>query len=68
MVPTAPMGIYSNKYNSLKEVKDGTSLAVPNDPVNLARALKVLVDEGLIEVDPKVDPLKVSEKDVTKNP
>ncbi len=41
---------------------------MPNDPVNLARALKVLVDEGLIEVDPNVDPLKVSEKDVTKNP
>ncbi|MFI8492952.1 MULTISPECIES: MetQ/NlpA family ABC transporter substrate-binding protein [Peribacillus] len=68
IVPTAPMGIYSNKYKSLKDIKDGTSLALPNDPVNLARALKVLVDEDLIEVKPDVDPLKVSEKDVTKNP
>ncbi|MGE6377564.1 MetQ/NlpA family ABC transporter substrate-binding protein [Peribacillus muralis] len=68
VVPTAPMGIYSSKYKSLKEIKDGASLALPNDPVNLARALKVLADEKLIEVDPDVDPLKISEKDVTKNP
>lgn len=68
IVPTAPMGIFSNKYKSLDEIKDGSTLALPNDPVNLARALGVLEDEGLIKIDENVDPLKVSEKDVKENP
>ena len=37
-VPTAPMGIYSNTYKSLDEVKDGATIAIPNDPTNAARA------------------------------
>ncbi|MGM9954280.1 MAG: MetQ/NlpA family ABC transporter substrate-binding protein [Peribacillus sp.] len=68
IVPTAPMGIYSTEYKSLADIKNGATIAVPNDPVNLSRALKILLDEGLIEVDPDVDPLRISEKDVTKNP
>lgn len=68
VVPTAPMGIYSKKYKSLDEIKDGTSIAVPNDPSNMARALKILVDAKLIEVDPAANQLTLSEKDVTSNP
>ncbi|MBD3109764.1 hypothetical protein IEO70_15600 [Bacillus sp. AGMB 02131] len=66
-VPTAPMGIYSNTYKSFDEVKDGATITIPNDPVNAARALNTLQDEGLIVVDEKVDPLKVSEKDIIEN-
>ena len=43
-VPTAPMGIYSNKYKSLDEVKDGATIAIPNDPTNAARAFNTLQD------------------------
>ncbi|RID86116.1 hypothetical protein D1953_10095 [Peribacillus asahii] len=68
VVPTAPMGIYSKKYKSLDEIKDGTSIAVPNDPSNMARALKILVEAKLIEVDPAANQLTLSEKDVTSNP
>lgn len=68
IVPTAPMGIYSNKYKSLDEIKDGSTLSLPNDPVNLARALGVLEDEGLIKIDENAEPLTVSEKDVKENP
>jgi D-methionine transport system substrate-binding protein len=66
-VPTAPMGIYSNKYKSLEEVHDGATVTLPNDPTNAARALKTLQDEGLIKLSPDADPLKVSEKDVVEN-
>ena len=66
-VPTAPMGIYSNTYKSFDEVKDGATITIPNDPVNAARAFNTLQDEGLIVVDEKVDPLKVSEKDIIEN-
>ncbi|MGG3572519.1 MetQ/NlpA family ABC transporter substrate-binding protein [Bacillus gobiensis] len=67
IVPTAPMGLYSNTYKSLDEVKDGSSIAIPNDPPNLARTLLVLQDAGFIKLDPKTNPLTVSEKDVVEN-
>ncbi|MDQ0163026.1 MetQ/NlpA family ABC transporter substrate-binding protein [Aeribacillus alveayuensis] len=67
IVPTAPMGIYSNKFKSLDEVTDGSQIAIPNDPTNLARALLILQDEGLITLDSSVNPLTVSEKDVKEN-
>ncbi|MEK5037788.1 MetQ/NlpA family ABC transporter substrate-binding protein [Sporosarcina sp. FSL K6-3457] len=66
-VPTAPMGIYSNKFKSIEEIADGSKITLPNDPVNAARALIVLQDEGLIEFDPNIELLKASEKDVTVN-
>jgi D-methionine transport system substrate-binding protein len=67
-VPTAPIGIYSNKFKSLEEIKPGSTVALANDPTNLARGLTVLRDNGIIEIDDKANPLRVSEKDVTKNP
>ncbi|MFT4413935.1 MetQ/NlpA family ABC transporter substrate-binding protein [Fredinandcohnia humi] len=66
-VPTAPMGIYSNVYKSLDEVKDGSTVTLPNDPTNAARALNTLRDAGLITINESADPLKVSEKDIVEN-
>ncbi|MBD1382858.1 MetQ/NlpA family ABC transporter substrate-binding protein [Metabacillus arenae] len=66
-VPTAPMGIYSNTYQSLDEVKDGATITIPNDPTNAARAFQTLEDEGLITVDEGADPITVSEKDIIEN-
>lgn len=66
-VPTAPMGIYSNNYKSLDEVKDGATIAIPNDPTNAARAFNTLQDEGLITISEEADPLTVSEKDIVEN-
>lgn len=67
-VPTAPIGVYSNKYKTLEEIEDGSTVAIANDPTNLARGLTVLRDNGLIEFDSEVDPLRASEKDITSNP
>ena len=67
-VPTAPMGIYSNTYKSLNDVKPGSSFTLPSDPVNGARAFIILQKEGLIKLNPGVSPLKVSEKDIADNP
>ncbi|MEQ2525470.1 MetQ/NlpA family ABC transporter substrate-binding protein [Bacillaceae bacterium CLA-AA-H227] len=66
-VPTAPMGIYSNTFKSIEEIKDGASITIPNDPTNAARAFNTLQDEGLIVLDENVDPLTVSEKDIVEN-
>jgi D-methionine transport system substrate-binding protein len=68
VVPTAPMGIYSKKYDSLDEIEEGSQIAIPNDPTNAARAFLILEEEGLIKVDPDVNPLVISERDVVENP
>jgi D-methionine transport system substrate-binding protein len=66
-VPTAPMGIYSKKFASLEEIKEGSAIAIPNDPTNAARAFLILEDAGLITVNAEADPLTISEKDVEDN-
>jgi D-methionine transport system substrate-binding protein len=66
-VPTPPMGLYSKKYALGTPIKPGATVAVPNDPVNLQRALWILRDLGLVEIrDSK--PVDVTELDVIKNP
>jgi D-methionine transport system substrate-binding protein len=66
-VPTPPMGLYSKKHALGTPIKPGSTVAVPNDPVNLQRALWVLRDLGLIEIhDSK--PVDVTEFDVIRNP
>jgi D-methionine transport system substrate-binding protein len=66
-VPTPPMGIYSKKHALGEKIGAGAKVAVPNDPVNLQRALWILRDLGLIEIrDSK--PVDVTELDVIKNP
>jgi D-methionine transport system substrate-binding protein len=67
VVPTAPMGIYSNKFDSLDAIEDGSAIAIPNDPTNAARAFQILQDAGWITLNPDSDPLTVSEKDVEEN-
>jgi D-methionine transport system substrate-binding protein len=67
-VPTAPIGIYSNEYSSLDAVKDGSTVAIANDPTNLARGLNVLSDAGVITFDETIDPLRVTVKNIKENP
>jgi len=58
------MGLYSNDYSSLDELPDGASIAIPNDPTNEGRALKLLAEHGLIEVTE--EPITIA--DITANP
>lgn len=62
----SPMGVYSEKVKSLDELEDGASIAIPNDPTNGGRALLVLEQAGVIEVDDAVGVLPTV-KDITKN-
>lgn len=61
-----PMGMYSKKLKTISELADGSTIAIPNDPTNGARALLVLADNGLIKLDPAKG-LNVSMLDVTEN-
>jgi len=67
-IPTASLGVYSKKYKSVAEIKDGSSVTIANDPTNLARALKYLQTLGFIKIKPDIDPAKASEKDIAENP
>ncbi len=46
-----PLGLYSNNISSVEDIPDGASVAIPNDPSNGGRALILLQQAGLIEVD-----------------
>ncbi|WP_298039917.1 MetQ/NlpA family ABC transporter substrate-binding protein [uncultured Microbacterium sp.] len=55
---------YSNKVDSLDELKDGATVAIPNDPTNEGRALELLAAEGIIEISEGADTLS----GITENP
>lgn len=66
--PVAPMGVYSSKHRNLDAVPSGAKVALPNDPSNLARALLVLQQAGLVKVKEGVNPARISELDLSANP
>lgn len=45
------VGLYSKKYTSFAALPHGAKVAIPNDPVNQGRALLLLQQAGLIELD-----------------
>ena len=62
-----PFGLYPGKTKSLDDLKDGATVAVPNDATNEARALLLLQDAGLIELKNPED-INSTPKDITSNP
>ncbi|WP_347297722.1 MetQ/NlpA family ABC transporter substrate-binding protein [Dolosigranulum savutiense] len=67
-VPTAPMGIFSNTYDSLADVEEGAEFSLPGDATNAARAYNILEREGLVKLISDVNPLTTSKQDVEENP
>ena len=51
----APIGLYSNKFNRIEDIKDGAKIAVPNDPSNWGRALLLLQEYDLLTVTDNFD-------------
>lgn len=62
-----PMGIYSQKLRDLNAVMDGAKVALPQDPLNCSRALQVLADSGLIELQSGSGDIKAL-SDISSNP
>ena len=62
-----PMAIYSNKYKDLKDIPNGATVAIPNDPTNGGRALLLLQQAGLITLKDGGN-VKSSVADITSNP
>lgn len=46
-----PLALYSEEYSSVEDIPEGATIAVPNNPTNLARALLNLQTAGLLELE-----------------
>jgi D-methionine transport system substrate-binding protein len=61
----APMGLYSEKITDISELKEGDKIAIPDDPSNQARALRLLESADLIKLADDFglfgDPSKITE-------
>ena len=62
-----PFGIYSGTKDSLDDLEDGDSIAVPNDTTNEARALLLLQDNGIIKLKDGAG-LEATVNDIEENP
>jgi D-methionine transport system substrate-binding protein len=62
-----PMGAYSQKIKNLGELKEGATVAIPNDPTNAGRALLLLQTAGLIKLKPEAG-IKATVGDIVENP
>ena len=62
-----PMGVYSKSIKNVAYLPDGAKIAVPNDPTNGGRALKVLETAGILKVRPEAGIL-ASPADIVDNP
>ncbi|MYQ43780.1 metal ABC transporter substrate-binding protein [Streptomyces sp. SID4985] len=62
-----PLGLYSHKVKKADALKSGATVAVPNDAVNEARALKLLAANKLITLKDGVGN-EATPADITANP
>ncbi|WP_326584057.1 MetQ/NlpA family ABC transporter substrate-binding protein [Streptomyces sp. NBC_00487] len=62
-----PLGLYSNKVKSADALRNGATVAVPNDTVNEARALKLLDASGIITLKDGVG-TDATPADIAENP
>lgn len=62
-----PMGVYSKSVKKVEDLAEGAKIAIPNDPTNCGRALKVLETAGLIKL--KADAgILATPNDIVENP
>lgn len=63
-----PIGLYSNKIKSLKDLKDGDKIGIPNNPSNEYRALVLLEKNGLIKLKTGLTNYSATPADIAENP
>jgi D-methionine transport system substrate-binding protein len=62
-----PFGVYSHHYKHLADIPAGATIAIPNDPSNVGRALLLLEHKGLISLKDPAN-LLATPQDITANP
>lgn len=62
-----PIAGYSKKIKTVNELKEGSQIAVPNDPTNLGRSLLLLQKQGLLKLKDGAG-LSATVLDIVENP
>ena len=62
-----PMGVYSKKVKDIKDVANAAKVAIPNDPTNGGRALRILADAGFFTLKDGVG-VNGTPADIVANP
>ncbi|TGB02215.1 MetQ/NlpA family ABC transporter substrate-binding protein [Halobacillus salinus] len=63
-----PIGVYSQKYDSLDNVEDGTTLVMSRSVSTHGRVLSLLEKHDLIKLDEDVEKVNATVQDVVENP
>lgn len=63
-----PMGGYSKKYTTIGQLPEKAIIALPNDPSNSERALKLLAEAGLITLSAPDKDNVIGLKNISTNP
>lgn len=66
--PTLGIFLFSDKYKDLQNIAKDSTVGIPNDAVNLARALRVARDLGLITLKADKNEQKAAIADIDSNP
>jgi D-methionine transport system substrate-binding protein len=66
-VHVEPFGLYSSKHKNIRDLPNGATLAIPNDPSNGGRALLLLQANGLITLKEGAG-LTATVRDIATNP
>ncbi len=62
-----PMGGYSQQYRTIGQLPDKAIIAIPNDPSNNERALKLLAENNLISLSLPDNQAPITLKNITQN-
>ncbi|MGV3466672.1 MAG: MetQ/NlpA family ABC transporter substrate-binding protein [Heyndrickxia sp.] len=63
-----PMGVYSKKYKSLKDLPNGATILMSNSVSDHGRILSLFETNGLIKLKDGIDKTKATLKDIVDNP
>ncbi|AIF52403.1 MetQ/NlpA family ABC transporter substrate-binding protein [Pelosinus sp. UFO1] len=67
-VHVEPIGLYSQKIKSKDELKEGATIAIPNNPSNEYRSLVLLQAQGLIKLKEGIANFAATPRDIVENP
>jgi D-methionine transport system substrate-binding protein len=66
-VHVEPIGFYSQKIKTKDELKEGATIAIPNNPSNEYRALALLQANGLIKLKDGIANFSATPRDIVEN-
>lgn len=66
-VHVEPIGFYSRKIRSLSELRNGATIAIPNNPSNEFRSLILLERNGLIKLKKDIKDFESTPRDIAEN-